>query len=96
MKTYKEDYRDTPPPTRFRFQNQRPTETDRRQEEEGSIRVTPFRRYSTSGYQTMVFGLCYACNNFGHRDVNYRANSRNINNFESHTQNGYPRSPSET
>jgi hypothetical protein len=24
-KTYKEDFRDTPPPRRFRFQNQRPT-----------------------------------------------------------------------
>jgi hypothetical protein len=30
--TYKEDYRDTPPPRRFRFQNQQPT--DRPQEEE--------------------------------------------------------------
>jgi hypothetical protein len=28
--------------------------------------------------------------------VNYRANNRNINNFEIHTQTGYPRRPSET
>jgi hypothetical protein len=28
--------------------------------------------------------------------VNCRANKRNINNFESHTQKGYPRGPSET
>jgi hypothetical protein len=28
--------------------------------------------------------------------MNCRANSRNINNFESHTQKGYPRRPSET
>ena len=27
-KIYKEDYRDTPPPRRFIFQNQRPIETD--------------------------------------------------------------------
>jgi hypothetical protein len=46
-------------------------------------------------YQTIFFGLCYACNNFGHKTVNCRANNRNINNFESHTQKGYPRRPSE-
>jgi hypothetical protein len=28
--------------------------------------------------------------------VNYRANNRNINNFESHTQKGYLRRPTET
>jgi hypothetical protein len=28
--------------------------------------------------------------------MNCRANNRNINNFESHTQKGYPRRPSET
>jgi hypothetical protein len=44
----------------------------------------------------MFFGLCYACNNFGQKVVNCRANRRNINNFESHTQNGYPRMPIET
>ena len=32
-KTYKEDYRDNPPPRRFRFQNQRLTKTNRNQEE---------------------------------------------------------------
>jgi hypothetical protein len=47
-------------------------------------------------YQNIFFGLCYACNNFGHKVVNCRANSRNINNFEIHTQKGYPRRPSET
>jgi hypothetical protein len=93
-KIYKEDYRDTPPPRRFRFQNQQPT--DRPQEEEEFIRVPPFRRSSTPRYQTIFFGLCYACNNFGHKAVNCRANNRNKNNFESHTQRGYPRRPSET
>jgi hypothetical protein len=93
-KIYKEDYRDTPPPRRFRFQNQQ--QTYRPQEEEGFIRAPPFRRSSTPRYQTIFFGLCYACNNFGHKVVNCRANNRNINNFESHTQKGYPRRPSET
>jgi hypothetical protein len=47
-------------------------------------------------YQTIFFGLCYARNNFGHKVVNCRVNSKNRNNFESHTQNGYRRRPSET
>jgi hypothetical protein len=91
---YKEDYRDTPPLRRFRFQNQQ--QTDRSQEEEGFIRAPSFRISSTPRYQTIFFGLCYACNNFGHKAVNYRANNRNNNNFESHTQRGYSRRPSET
>jgi hypothetical protein len=44
----------------------------------------------------MFFGLCYACNNFGHKAVNFRANNKKKNNFESHTQRGYPRRPSKT
>jgi hypothetical protein len=47
-------------------------------------------------YQTIFFVLCYACNNFGHEAVNHRANNRNTNNFEIHTQRGYPRRPIET
>jgi hypothetical protein len=82
-KIYKEDYRDTPPPRRFRFQNQQLT--DRPQEEEEFIRVPPFRISSNPRYQTIFFYLCYACNNFGHKAVNCRANKRNKNNFESHT-----------
>jgi hypothetical protein len=74
MKIYKEDYRDTPPPRRFRFQNQQPT--DRPREEEEFIRIPPFIISSTPRYQTMFFGLCYACNNFGHKAVNCRANNR--------------------
>jgi hypothetical protein len=93
-KIYKEDYRDTPPPRRFRFQNQQ--QTNRPQEEEGFIRAPPFRRSSTPRYQTIFFGLCYACNNFGHKAVNCRANNRNSNNFESYTQRDYSRRPSET
>jgi hypothetical protein len=79
---------------RFRFQNQQ--QTDRPQEEEGFIKEPPFRISSTPRYQTIFFGLCYACDNFGHNDMNCRTNSKNINNFEIHTQKGYLRRPSET
>jgi hypothetical protein len=91
---YKEDYGDTPPSRRFRFQNQQ--QTDRPQEEEGFIREPYFIRSSTPRYQTIFFGLCYACNNFGHKYVNCKANNRNNSNFESHTKRGYSRRPSET
>jgi hypothetical protein len=93
-KIYKEDYMDTLPPRRFRFQNQQ--QKDGTQEEEGFIRAPPFRISSTPRYQTIFFGLCYAYNNFGHKAINCRANNRNNNNFESHTQRGYSRRPSET
>jgi hypothetical protein len=91
---YKEDYRDTPPPRRFKFQNQQ--QTNRPQEEEGFIRAPPFRRSSTPRYQTIFFGLCYACNNFGHKVVTCKANNRISNNFESYTQRDYSRIPSDT
>jgi len=91
---YKEDYRDTPSPRRFIFQNKK--QTSRPQEEEEFIRAPSFKRSSTLGYQTIFFGLCYACNNFGHKVVNCRAKNRKNNNFESHTQRGYSRRSSET
>ena len=93
-KIYKEDYMDTPPLRIFRFQNRQ--QIDRSQEEEGFIRAPPFIRSSNPRYQTIFFGLCYACNNFGHKSMNCRDNNRNMNNFESHTQKGYLRRPSET
>jgi hypothetical protein len=76
-KIYKEDYRDNPPLRRFQFQNQQ--QIHRPQEEEGFIRAPPFKRSSTTRYQTIFFGLCYACNNFGHKVVNCRANNKNNN-----------------
>jgi hypothetical protein len=91
---YKEGYRDTPPLRIFIFQNQQ--QIDRPQEEEGFIREPSFRISSTPKYQTIFFGLFYACNNFGHKVVNCRANNRNHNKFESNTQRGYSRIPSET
>jgi transposase InsO family protein len=95
-KVYKENYRTLLHREDSDFRINDRQKIDRPQEEEGFIRVPPFRRSSTPRYQTIFFGLCYACNNFGHKVVNCRANNRNINNFESHTQKGYPRRPSET
>jgi hypothetical protein len=57
--------------------------------------MNPLIRSSNPRHQTIIFGLCYACNNFGHKVVNYKENSRNGKNVESHAQNGYPRRPSE-
>jgi hypothetical protein len=81
-KIYKEDYRDTLPLRRFIFQNHQPI--DRPREEEECIRVPPFRRFSTPRYQTIFYGLCYACNNFGHKAANCRANNRNIKKENNH------------
>jgi ribosomal protein S17E len=66
------------------------------QKEDGFNIVTHFIRSSTTRYQTIFFGLCYSCNNFGHKYLNCRENRRKINNYESHEKNGYPRRPSET
>jgi hypothetical protein len=76
-KFQKEDHRYTPPPRRFRVQNQQQSEVKISQEEEGFRKATPFRRYPTPRYQTIFIGLCYSCNNFGHKAVNCRANNRN-------------------
>jgi len=53
--------------------------------------VAPFRIYSTPRYQTIFLGSCYSCYNFGHKDVNCRANTKNRSNDESYTRNIYPR-----
>jgi hypothetical protein len=91
MKTQEEDYRDTAPPRRFRSQYQQQPTIEIPQEEEGFRRETPFRRSSTPRYQTIFLGLCYSCNNFGHKVVNCRANTKNISNYEGYTRNSYPR-----
>ena len=95
-KFYKEDHRDTPPPKRFRFKNQRQLETRRPQEEEGFIRVTRYRRCIYPKYQTIFLGLFYSCNNFGHKVVNCRENNRNRDNREIYAQNDYSRRPNDT
>jgi hypothetical protein len=94
-KFQKEDHIYTPPPIRLRVHNQQQLEVKISQEEEGFRKATPFRRYPTPRYQTFFNGLCYSCNNFGHKDVNCRAKSRNRNNYEVYTRNSYPRRPNE-
>ena len=52
---------------------------------------------STSKYQNIFFGICYSCNNFGHKAINCRAyvrgrNTWNINgyeNFKNHDEKPY-------
>jgi hypothetical protein len=44
----------------------------------------------------MLLGLCYSCNNFGHKAVNCRENNRNKDNQEIYAENDYSRRPSET
>ena len=37
------------------------------------IRPTLARRHPMPRYQSIFLGLCYACNNYGHTDVDYKA-----------------------
>jgi hypothetical protein len=69
---------------------------DHDQSRQNFKRTTPKRRSFTPMYANLFYGLCYACNNFGHKAVICRANSMNIKKIETHTQNGYPRRSSET
>ena len=57
---------------------------------------TSLQNIFNSQVSNYLFVLCYACNNFGHKVVNCRANKRNSNNFESYTQRDYSIKPSDT
>jgi hypothetical protein len=57
--------------------------------------VAPFKRSSTSGYQTIFLGLCYSCNNFGHKDINCRSYAKKKINYEGYSNNSYPIRPRE-
>jgi hypothetical protein len=67
MRTQEEYYKRMTPPRRSRIQNQQPTME--RNQEEYYKRITPFRRSPTHRYQTIFLGLCYSCNNFGHKAI---------------------------
>jgi hypothetical protein len=64
---------------------------ERSVEEEGFIRAMPFKRSSSPEYNTIFHGLCYSCNNFWHKDVNCRENTKIRNNYEDYSRNGYSR-----
>jgi hypothetical protein len=59
----------------------------------------PTRRPPTPWYQNIFLGLCYSCNNFGHKAINCRAyaKARNIRskssyeNPKNHYEDNYPR-----
>jgi hypothetical protein len=56
-----EYHRYTPPPRRFKVQNQHQSEVQISQEEEGFRKATTFRRYPTPRHQTIFIGLYYSC-----------------------------------
>ena len=94
-KLKKEDHRYTPPPRIFISYNQQQSQIKISREEEGFRKAAPFKRYPTPRYQTIFIGLCYSCNNFGHKDVNCKDNRRNINNYEGYIISAYSRRPNE-
>jgi hypothetical protein len=55
-----------------------------RNQKENYKRTTPFRR--SLRYQTIFLGLCYSCNNFGHKAINFKAYEKNIDNYEGHSR----------
>jgi len=64
---------------------QQPTMKNIQEEVNGVIRTTPSRRPPTLMYQNIFLGVCYSCNNFGHKVIYNRAYTigRNIrNNYE--------------
>jgi hypothetical protein len=66
-------------------------------------RITPTRRPPTPKYQNIFLGLCYSCNDFGHKAINCRAckKGRNTWNRSSHEnpknryEDNYPIKPCE-
>ena len=70
------------------MQNQQSTE--KRSQEEGLWRTIPQRR-SPPKYQTIFLGICYSCNNFGHKVVNCKAYARNGGNSGNCSRNAYSR-----
>ena len=45
-------------------------------------RHAPSRRPPISRYQSFFSGLCYACNNYGHKAIDYRTYARYISEWE--------------
>jgi hypothetical protein len=91
MKNQGKDYRDTTPPRRFRSHYRQKQAIKIPQEEEEFRRTTSFRIYFTPKYKNISLGSCYSCNNFGHKAVNCRANTKDKRNDEGYTRNSYPR-----
>ena len=73
-KSIEEDHAWKKPPTIMKFQDS------------NIRRSASNRRYSTSRYQNIFFGICYCFNHFGNKVVNCRAYVRGINIWN---RNGY-------
>jgi hypothetical protein len=83
--------------------NQQPTMKKTQEEDHDFRRTTPTRRPPTPRYQNIFLGLCYSCNNFGHKAINCRAyakgrntwNKSSYENPKNHYEGNYPRKPHE-
>jgi len=73
--------------------NQQPTME--RTQEENYRTIAPSKRSPTLKYQTIFFGLCYLCNNFGHKAINCKSYAKNKNNYGGYSRNNYLRKPHE-
>ena len=62
-----------------RTRNQQPILKKTQEENHDYRRTTPPRRPSLLRYQNFFFGICYSCNNFGHKAIDCRAYGRNRN-----------------
>jgi hypothetical protein len=69
--------------------------TMERTQEEYYKRVSPPRISPTHKYQTIFLGLCYFCNNFGHKAINCRAYAKNRSNYGGYSRNNYLKKPHE-
>jgi len=83
QRTQEKYYRRIVPSRISRTQNQQSTMEII--QEEYYWREEPFIISATLRYQTFFLGLCYSCNNFGNKDINYRAYAKYIRNYEGYS-----------
>ena len=88
-RTEEQNYRRMTPPRRFKIQSH--LLAMERNKKENYKRTTPFRR--SPKYQTIFLGLCYSCNNFGHKAINFKAYEKNIDNYEGHSRINHLKNP---
>jgi len=62
----------------FTFRQQRRFNYDHDHPRHEFIRTTSQRGLSTPRYQSVFYGYCFYCSNFGHKVVDYKSYGRNI------------------
>jgi hypothetical protein len=60
-----------------RNDNQQQTDHSLQEDKDKYRRATPSRRYSIIRYQSIFFGHCFSCTNFGHKEIDCKAYRRN-------------------